>query len=120
MVEQRTMDTGSPCSSTHSFNPESRIRGGPEPARKREPLRRKQAHHKLNPASHQISGCEGKPLSRHRLECTLSRRELHHHYELNPVLHSEHLALIPEHLHNRDHHQSSCQPLEQPLHLLLF
>src|SRR6266699_1219144 len=70
MVEQRKMDTASPCSSTNSLNPESRIRSGPQPARKRESLRRKQAHHKLNPA-----------------------------------LHSEHLALIPEYLYNRDHHQ---------------
>src|SRR2546430_15416488 len=105
MVEQRKMDTGSPCSSTHSLNPESRIRGGPEPARKREPLRRKRAQHKLNPASHQVSGCERKPLSRHRLERELAREELRRHYKLNPALHSEHLAIRPEHLLKRDHHQ---------------
>src|SRR6266699_3214452 len=87
MVEQRKMDTASPCSSTNSLNPESRIRSGPQPARKRESLRRKQAHHKLNPASHQISGCERKPLGRHRLQRDISRQELHPHNKLNPPLH---------------------------------
>src|SRR5205807_10395940 len=120
MVEQRKMDTASPCSSTHSLNPEPRIRGGPQPARKRESLRRKQAHHKLNPASHQISGCERKPIDRHRLQRDISRQDLHPHNKPNLALHSEHLALILEYLYNREYDNLSSQPLEQSLYILII
>ena len=105
MVEQRKMATGSPCSSTPSLNHEFHPRCGSEPSRERESVRGKQAHHKLHTASHQVSHCERQPHGRNRLERELSRQELHADDELNPAIHPEHLVLIPEHIHNRDHDQ---------------
>src|SRR5712664_954725 len=105
MVEQRKMVTGSPCSGNPGLNHEFRLCCCSQSPRKRESLCGKQAHHKLKPASHQVSHHQRQPHGCNRLERKLSRQELHADDELNPAIHPEHLALIPEHVHNGHHDQ---------------
>src|SRR5260370_27777202 len=105
MVEQRKMVTGSPCSCNASFNHEFRLCCCSQSSRKRESLCGKQAHCKRNPASHQVSHRQRQSHCGNCLEQNLSLKELHPHSKLNPDLHSQRLALVSEHLHDRDHHQ---------------
>src|SRR5712664_2382999 len=105
MVEQRKMVTGSPCSGNASFNHEFRLCCCSQSSRKRESLCWKQAHYKLNPASHQVSHRQGQPHCRIYLEQNLPRQELHPNNKLHPNLYAERLALVSEHLHDRDRNQ---------------
>src|SRR5260370_38832143 len=105
MVEQRKMVTGSPCSSNPSLNHEVRLCCCSQSPRKRESLCGKQAHHKLKPASHQVSHRQRQPHRGNCLEQNLSRKELHTHNKLNPDLHPQRLPLVSEHVHDRAHHQ---------------
>src|SRR2546425_2067892 len=104
MVEQRKMDTGSPCSSTPSIDHEFRICCS-QPSRKRESLCWKQAHHKLHSAGYQVSHRERQPHRRKRLERKLSIQELYPDNKLDPTLHVEHLAFLPKHLLDSNHNQ---------------
>ena len=73
MVEQRKMDTGSPCSDTAYLYRRLRIRSRPQSSRKCESLCWEQAHHKLDSTSDQIGRHTREPHSRNNLERKLSR-----------------------------------------------
>src|SRR5207245_283329 len=85
----------------------------------RYPLCRKQARCELQPASDQICLCKRQPHSGKRLQRKLSIQDLHPDSKLNPALHAEHLALIPEQLQHLNHNQRSYRRLEQPVHFIL-